>query len=758
MTLVLTVREELGLDRRAELVEGGVPFPEGKVHDPAELRLHNPAGKPVAFQPSVVERWPDGSLRWVSLAFLGDVEPQSEASYMLDIGEPEASTGPVRSVSVSESETGVQISTGVTDFVVRRAPFDPLGGLAGVEATDLRVTREDRRTYSAAAAVDTELSVVDAGPVVARVIARGSHGDGAGGSFLGFEVEIEAVAGSAEIALAYRIVNREPGRRTGVAAWELVLRSAESAIAATCGAFDAVHRTSGPFTIRHLGDGYARGIFPVSELVSGSDWEDASDPVYRERWEWSELSGRHASNWLSVELAGDDSVSVVVPQFADTHPSALGFAADGVNAGFWPADAGVLELTQGMAPCGRLVVRAGSGHADSPQRFAGRRELRLVPDPAGRAAETGAVSPFLARDPERFPRLESHVREVLFSWYLTGQASGLLDRGDCFQVKTGPRAGFTANNEHDALYALCLHYLRSGERAYLESAEAYGDHLVDIDLIHHSGQNAFETGGIRAHGVGHVHYVPARTPEGATETSIDTGHMWVEGLLLLAAITGRRRYRDAACVTGDCLLGLIDLGWTRPEPGPRNSGWPLVALSALYRSTLDRRYLDGARRVAQQALAAQGEDGRWTMRVGFYDGYCAWQNAVLLIGLARLLAVDEDPAVEHGFRAGCEALLELGRYDDGGFIYLDRFDYRWVSRQAHIREALAAAYAHTDDERYLAAGVEGGAAAWLRPRGQGSALSNDIAEWRGHLPFLHELDRAGLLRDLTPDELGSVAP
>ena len=71
-----------------------------------------------------------------------------------------------------------------------------------------------------------------------------------------------------------------------------------------------------------------------------------------------------------------------------------------------------------MAPCGRLVVRGGKGRADAPQRFAGRRELRLVPDPAGRAGETGAVAPFLARDPERFPRLESHIREELFSWYL----------------------------------------------------------------------------------------------------------------------------------------------------------------------------------------------------------------------------------------------------------------------------------------------------------------------------------------------------
>jgi hypothetical protein len=136
------------------------------------------------------------------------------------------------------------------------------------------------------------------------------------------------------------------------------------------------------------------------------------------------------------------------------------------------------------------------------------------------------------------------------------------------------------------------------------------------------------------------------------------------------------------------------------------------------------------------------------MRVGFWDGYCAWQNAVLLIGLARLLAVDPEPPpdLEAGFRAGAEALLELGRYDDGGFVYLDRFDYRWVSRPGLIREALAAAYDVTGEERFLHAGLEGGSA-WYRPSG-GVTTSNDVAEWRGHLPFLAALERAGILQDL----------
>ena len=122
---------------------------------------------------------------------------------------------------------------------------------------------------------------------------------------------------------------------------------------------------------------------------------------------------------------------------------------------------------------------------------------------------------------------------------------------------------------------------------------------------------------------------------------------------------------------------------------------------------------------------------------------------MLLTGLARLLEIDPEPVpeLEAAFRAGADALVDLGRYDDGGFVYLDRYDYRWVSRTGLIREALAAAYERTGEERFLVAGLEGGSA-WYRPAGAGVATSNDVAEWRGHLRFLAALDHAGLLQDL----------
>ena len=173
-------------------------------------------------------------------------------------------------------------------------------------------------------------------------------------------------------------------------------------------------------------------------------------------------------------------------------------------------------------------------------------------------------------------------------------------------------------------------------------------------------------------------------------TSIDTGHMWVEGLVLLSRVTGEARYLDAARGVGDCLLRLEELGWTRPEPGPRNAGWPLIALAALCDATGDERYLDAAHRIAARAIAVQRADGRWTMRLGYLDDYCAWQNAVLLTGLSRLHALDPANTLAAAVERGGRALLDLGRTPEGTFVYLTRYDYRWTHRTGLVREALPA--------------------------------------------------------------------
>jgi hypothetical protein len=92
-------------------------------------------------------------------------------------------------------------------------------------------------------------------------------------------------------------------------------------------------------------------------------------------------------------------------------------------------------------------------------------------------------------------------------------------------------------------------------------------------------------------------------------------------------------------------------------------------------------------------------------------------------------------------------MLDLGRTPEGTFVYLTRYDYRWTQRSGLVREALACLYEATKDPGFLTAGLLGGAR-WYPATGRPRVTSEDIAEWRGHLPFLGGAYRAGLLEDL----------
>ncbi|WP_116948945.1 hypothetical protein [Jiangella endophytica] len=710
----LSVSEEIGVARSGEVVVCGVPV---SAAGPLAVLVD---GVPVPHQ--VLWR----RAGWAGLAFPVSVGARASAEVVV---RPAGEAGPPPAVSVSAGASSLRLTTGVVTAELGLDPFTVAVPGLGLPAARVLLAGGDGVRH-AAAVPDGSVTVTQAGPLLAEVSLAGRYG-----TSWGFRARLTARAGASSVDLSVGLVNDDDAPESEVSEWAVELDTGPVATA-VCGVFGAAHRGAPPFAVQHRGEGHPRGIFATSRVVGGTDWQDASDPDYWSRWEWAELHGRQAVNWLVAQRPSGDDVTVAVHRFAENHPGDLAATPSGLTVRFWPADAGPLRLTQGAAKTRLLRLTGGDDRRSGPVL-----DSPLVP------AVVSVLPGYLPYLPERYPNLESHIREELSGWYQSGQSLGFHDFGDSVQgITTGPRTGYSANNEHDALLALALHYLRSGERAYYDSAQAYADHLCDVDLIHHS-VHPHEVGGLRAHGRAHVHYVSARTADGPVRTSIDTGHLWTEGLVLFGLLSGESRYVEAARRVADCVVGLVDLGWTRPEPGPRNSGWPLMALCAVASATGSSGYLDAAARTAKAALAAQHPDGRWLMRLGLTDDYCAWQNAVLLIGLARLQELEPTAEVAAAFEAGARALLTLGRNRDGSFVYLSRFDYRWANRSALIREALALAFDATGDDAYLRAGLAGGSR-WYRPHGAAPALSNDVAEWRGHLPFLLRAHEAGLLTDL----------
>ena len=441
-SLTLEVHEEIGVARSRALVRGGVPLPQGAVPELHGLAVSDPDGSPLPSQLRAAECWPDGSLRWVDAAFLIDLDARSSRTVVF--GPRSAAAAPPGAVaSASAVDQGVLIDTGAVRFMVRRYPFDPTVGFPGVVATDLTVTDEAGRAFSSTLDPDVRLEILEGGPVFVEVIARGRHLADDGTSLLDFECTISAVAGRPEATLDHRLINREAEPTTRLSSWTGAITT-QGSVAASCGAFDAVHSSTTPFAIRSREAGYRRGIFATSEVVAAEDgWHDRSQQAYRDRGEWSELQGRHASNWIGVEFERGPELSIVQANFSESHPSAMTWSPELVRVDLWPATAGAMDLAQGMAPAKRLVLRSDDGADANTHRFGPTVDLPLVFRPGPWMWSTGALPETLPFQPGAHPNLEAHIRDELFGWYQQAQSTGLIDGETAWPYRRG-RAPATA--------------------------------------------------------------------------------------------------------------------------------------------------------------------------------------------------------------------------------------------------------------------------------------------------------------------------
>lgn len=73
--------------RRGEPVWVGLPWPRGAISDEKYFQLVCPDGSPQVLQTKVLDRWPDGSVRWCLFDFLATWDGKSESGYRVEVGE-----------------------------------------------------------------------------------------------------------------------------------------------------------------------------------------------------------------------------------------------------------------------------------------------------------------------------------------------------------------------------------------------------------------------------------------------------------------------------------------------------------------------------------------------------------------------------------------------------------------------------------------------------------------------------------------------
>lgn len=686
--------------RRGEPVTVGLPWPRGTIHDAACFRLTGPDGSPQVLQTQILDRWPDGSVRWCLFDFFATVDGTYD-DYRIEIAGPEPSHPPspfshvvdqgssLFRVVVDSLEQDVAGVRRVEDGPVRRRLELGLPSIPGLELFG------HADVYAGLPVARVQLTIRNPAPA-----------DHPGGNWdLGTRGSIDirslgiVVAVSDLPAPSGYHVSIERGQPSCEYAAPVMIRQDSSG--------GPNRRSTNHLTrarqVPPTGSGYQ---FTVGDIV----------PTH----------GGRATPVVCVE-GYERFLGVAVPHFWENFPKEVSASPGRVRLALFPD--GETELQGGEQKTHVFSIALGRDDVtDSPMAWC-RSPLLCYTDPEWYA--TSGVVPYLtprAADPNAAylalvdqaiegPDTFLSKREVIDEY-------GWRNFGDLYADHeatrhTGPTPLVSHyNNQYDCVAGFALQFLRSSDPRWWDQMVACADHTCDIDVYHTGGDKPAYNRGLFWHT---YHYADADTgthrayprslrrgPQDSLHQKMDTlgdtaaklkqsyavgggpsaSHNYNAGLMLAYFLTGNPLYRDTATDLARFVVAMDDptrtpFRWLSREftglatesggggyhgPG-RASANSILALLVGHQLTGDRSMLDKAeqliRRVSHpmQDLAAldlRNAELRWfyTMHlqaIGRYLDYKAdlgerdrmYAYARLtLLHYARWMAAHERPILD----------------------------------------------------------------------------------------------------------------
>jgi len=638
LAVPLDVVETAGVDRRAFPAAGSVPFARGRVRDPGAVHLTGPDGAPARAQGTVLERWRDGSVRWLLLDFLADVPAGRRVVYTLRDGPPPDAAG---APHVAVADGGRTLDTGAV-----RVRLGGDGALVRVETGDASVPvalapvtidgRSDATSARSAVTIETR------GPVRTEALVTGRVAPG-----LEYEARVAAFAGRrfVRIRLTVTDVADEPF---------LPLRS----LALEAG---------GPFVRAAFGLDGRSERFPSLDRAHELVQPDAD--AFRLD---GAAAGRRADGW--ARAVGDHAITTVVaPDFWREYPKALAIEQARVRLDLFAGRDAPVQFGTGAAKTHEvwIAVEPPDG-ATPPRELAAALGAPLVAlPPAEWIVASGALPQALAPSARGASDFLGRVADA-FQRYRRDADKARWDDGPpvACEARTSehPRTGFYGvfnwgdwnfpgyrdhtdgcdawgNLEYDLPQVLGLAWAATGSRVFYDGMLAAARHYRDVDVIHHAPGHPDWVGLNHPHTNMHFTF--------GTPANVDLGHTWTEGLLTAYRLTGETRFLAAARGIADALASRV-----RNANNPRKFGWPMIALVAVWDATGEQRYADAAHVFATQAMP--------TYRPS--PASADWKMGILADGLATVDAATRDPEIRRWLVAYADTLAgDPGRWPDARY-------------------------------------------------------------------------------------------
>lgn len=743
------------LPRHGETVRCGVPFARGQVHgSPNGLTLTDGAGGIHTGQGRVLDRWPEGSVRWLLVdAQVDHPGGDTPVTYALTT---EAAVSP-RTVVQAEAE-GDQVTLRTGRLVWHLRPGTPFP--FGASAPEGMPGFEHLRSGLAISAGGTEhglrigrVVVEDAGPV--RAVVRVDAAWPAVQALAGIQVSarLHVEAGAELVRCEVTVRNSEPAVHQGgywdlgdpharlfedvslVLAWP----DGDGAVSVTC----AVDEAAEPVAC-----GERLELFQASS--GGERWNyrthvNAKGEVplafrgYRCETALGSWAGERATP-LVVAQRGDARLGVVVPQFWQNFPQAIEAGAAGVRVRLLPRQHGEAhELQPGEQKTWTVVVAWGD-EASPDGRLAWARSPLLARATPAHYCGSGALSYLLPLDenPDRDyaalvaeaidgPQAFIAKREVIdeYGWRNFGDL--YADHEGAYYKGPAPIVSHY-NNQYDAVAGMALQFLRSGDVRWWQPMVDLAAHVVDIDLYHTTRDRAIYDHGLFWHS---AHYMDAgrathraytRAP-GIFGGGPANEHCYASGLMLHAFLTGSTASRDAAVELAQWVIDMDDgslrvfrwlargeTGFASASGSPlyhgpgRGAGNAIGALLTGFQLTGERRFLDKVEALIRRCIhPADDIDALELLNIE-----ARWSYTVFLHALGRYLDLKSERGdLDERFAYAQQALLAYARW-----MYTHERPYleraaelefpteTWAAQDLWKSEvfAFAARYAGDDDE------------------------------------------------------------
>jgi hypothetical protein len=639
--------------RRGEPVTCGIPWPRGMLSDPSSLQLSDSRGQTAVLQKRVLDRWSDGSVRWLLLDWQATVIG-STACTLSARGIPGEPVGP--RLSVEQSGGNVVVETGSARFRIRKGSRFPFESVAagGTEIIDplrsgFRVEDANGKLYQPD--IDT-LAVEDSGPVRAAICMRGSlrtQGD----TLADFVARLHFFAGSSTVRFVLTMTNTRKAEHPG-GLWDLgnggsiYIRDAALTVACPTSFEEPMARGSA-----ETGQPLVPLALPVEiyqDSSGGENWKGSNHinrrrevpntfRGYRVRSGRQEQVGLRATPVLEL-TRGTRSIAAAMPEFWQNFPKAIEADDGSLTIRLFPRQyADVHELQGGEQKTHTFYVAFGrDAVSDQPLDWC---RNPVLPHGSPRWYCASGALPYLtprSDDPHvAYLRLVDSAiegedtferkREVIdeYGWRHFGEIYG--DHEAVFHRGPVPLVSHY-NNQYDPVAGFAYQFLRSADPRWWKQMVELAGHVIDIDIYHTNLDKAAYNHGLFWHT---FHYVDADTATHRTYPKADAAkvhgggpaneHNYATGLMLHHFLTGNPVSREAVASLGQWVIDMDDgqktvFGWLAGGPtgqasksrtegyhGPgRGSANSVAVLVDAHRVTGEQRFLAKAEELIHRVI------------------------------------------------------------------------------------------------------------------------------------------------------------